>query len=86
MSIGGGEGVVHHQSVPAFWQQPLHVELQLGARRGLELPQTEGALCVRATESHGFAGHYLLVAVTVLGKGCQKMTVINQAGLKWDLC
>lgn len=75
MSVGGGEGVVHLQPVLALRQQPLHVELQLGAGGSLEVPQAGGALSVGATESQGAAGHHLLVAVAVLGKGCQKMSV-----------
>lgn len=69
VGICGGEGVVHQQPVPTLRQQPLHAELQLGAGGGLEVPQAGGALRVGATESHGAAGHHLLVAVAVLSRG-----------------
>lgn len=69
VGICGGEGVVHQQPVSTLRQQPLHAELQLGAGGGLEVPQAGGALRVGATESHGVAGHHLLVAVTVLRRG-----------------
>lgn len=68
MIISRGERVVHQQSVTALWKQPLHMELKLGAWGGLEVPQTGGTLCVRATEQNGAAGHHLLIAVAVLGQ------------------
>lgn len=79
MSISGSEGVVHHQPVSTFWQQPLHVELQLGARGSLEVPHAGGVPCVRATKSHRTAGHYVLVAVTVLMKNTTQ-TEAGEAG------
>lgn len=72
VSIDGGEGVVHHQPVPTLRQQPLHVELQLGAGGSLEVPHAGGALRVGATESHRAAGIHFLVAVAVLKKGWRK--------------
>lgn len=74
MNISRGEGVIHHQPVPALWQQPLHVQLQLGARVSLEVPHTGGALRVGATESHRTAGHQLLITVTVLKEENKKQT------------
>lgn len=65
MVIGGGDGVIHHQPVSALGEQPLHVELQLGPGVGLEVPQAGGPMCFRAAQSHGAAGHHLLVTVTV---------------------
>lgn len=67
MCVGWGQGVVHQESVSALWEQPLHVELQLGARGRLEVPHAGGTLRVRAAQSHGAAGQHSLVAVTVWG-------------------
>lgn len=65
--VRGGEGVVHHQPVPALRQQPLHVQLQLGPRGGLEVPHAGGALRVGAAQGGARAGRHLLVAVAVFG-------------------
>lgn len=83
MGICGGEGVVHQQPVSTLRQQPLHAELQLGAGGGLEVPQAGGALRVGATESHGAAGHHLLVAVAVLSRGKDAKETVSY---KIDLC
>lgn len=79
MSISGREGVVHQQPVSTFWQPPLDVELQLGARGSLEVPHAREVSCVRARKSHRTAGHYVPVAVTVLMKNMTQ-TEAGEAG------
>ena len=64
--VGGGECVVDGQAVAALGQQPVDLQLQLGARRGLEVPEAGGALCVGAPQRHGGPGGHGLVPVTVL--------------------
>lgn len=71
VGVGGGEGVVRHQPVPALRQQPLHAELQLGPGAGLEVPHAGGALRVGAPEGRAAAGRHLLVAVAVWWKNRQ---------------
>lgn len=81
MSISGGKGVIHQQPVSTLRKQPLHVELQLEASIGLEMPHTRGMLCVGATKSHRAAGHHFLVEVTVLRKEHKLEAELFEVGL-----